>query len=61
MKKWIKERVEFYFMKKCYVLGIVFFPKMAGYFGARTEIRLGLGFCAVGVLFGKRGSYVPRG
>jgi len=60
MKKWIKERVEFYFMKKAYILGVMFFPKMKGFIGSRTEIRVGLGLFAVGVCFGKKQRFEYR-
>lgn len=46
--------IEFYILRNVYLLGIVFFPKMYGYFGARAEIRLGFGFFAVGILFGHK-------
>lgn len=53
IKYYLKENVQFYFMRKAYILGIMFFPRIKGYFGMRAEIRLGFGFFAVGVVFGK--------
>ena len=53
IKQYLKENVEFYFMRNVYILGIMFFPGRKGYFGLRAEIRLGFGFFAVGVVFGK--------
>lgn len=54
IKRYIVEHIEFYYMRKVYVLGIQFFPRLKGYFGLRAEIRLGFGLFAVGVLFGKK-------
>lgn len=49
----IKDLIQFYFMKRAYVFGIMFFPRIKGYFGCRAEIRIGFGLFAVGCLFGK--------
>lgn len=48
------KNIEFHFMKKAYLFGISFFPEIKGYFGDRAELRIGFGFFAFVILFGKK-------
>lgn len=53
IKKYLTEHIQFYFMKKAYLLGVIFFPGIK-WLDTRLDVRFGFGFFAIGILFGKK-------